>query len=198
MEPITIGQSAPSFRLPSAQGGEVALEDFRGRKNVIVWFTKGMGCPFCRAHMSQLARAVPELEKRDAEVLEVTVSPLRRARLYAQKFPLPFPYLCDPDYQARHAWGLGSRSHGPLYYMSNMMKGMRMEVPKNDFGNFGPPPDEMLRILADDDMGLFIVDKQGTLRYALAGAYVTNEGPRAIPSNDEILRELERCESRVA
>src|SRR5437867_2547020 len=94
---LRVGDSAPGFRLSSADGREIALDDYRGKENVIVWFTKGMGCPFCRQKMSQLARAYPEMRKRGAEVLEVSVSTPARARFYGQKFPLPFPYLADPD-----------------------------------------------------------------------------------------------------
>ncbi|MBM3221121.1 MAG: redoxin domain-containing protein [Candidatus Rokubacteria bacterium] len=36
-----IGTPAPSFRLPSAQGADVALEDYRGR-SVVLWFSKGL------------------------------------------------------------------------------------------------------------------------------------------------------------
>ena len=38
------------------------------------------------------------------------------------------------------------------------------------------------------------MDKQGIVRYALGGAYLTEAGMRTIPSNDEILRELDRCQ----
>jgi peroxiredoxin len=31
MSGIVVGQPAPSFRLPSAQGPEIALEEFRGK-----------------------------------------------------------------------------------------------------------------------------------------------------------------------
>ena len=37
MDGIAIGQPAPSFRLPSAQGTEVALEDYRGKNHVVGW-----------------------------------------------------------------------------------------------------------------------------------------------------------------
>jgi peroxiredoxin len=36
-----IGARAPSFRLPTAQGTDVALEDYRGR-SVVLWFSKGL------------------------------------------------------------------------------------------------------------------------------------------------------------
>ena len=37
-----IGAPAPLFRLPTATGGEVALEDYRGRSSVVLWFSKGL------------------------------------------------------------------------------------------------------------------------------------------------------------
>jgi peroxiredoxin Q/BCP len=190
MEGITVGKPAPAFRLPSAQGEEIGLEDYRGRKNVIVWFTKGMGCPFCRSQMTQISRAYPDMQKLDGEVLEVTVSPVRRARIYAEKFRLPFPYLCDPDYQVRQQWGIASRQHGVGHYVTSLVKGLTASHPPNDFGTFPPPLDEMRRVLNDDDMGFFIVDKQGIVRYATTGAYRADGSGVSLPGNEDVLREL--------
>jgi peroxiredoxin len=39
---LTIGTPAPNFRLVSAQGPEINLEDYRGRRNVILWFSQGL------------------------------------------------------------------------------------------------------------------------------------------------------------
>ncbi len=195
MEPMATGKAAPPFRLPSAQGPEIGLEDYRGQSNVIVWFTKGIGCPFCRQHMTHLARGYDRFRALGAEILEITSSPPARARAYASRFRLTFPYLCDPDYTVGPAYGLEARPHGPVYYVKTMLAGMKLSVPENDFGTFGTPAGEMLRVMRDDDMGFFIVDRQGVIRYSLGGSYGTPEGSRAIPSNDEIIRELERLQS---
>ena len=193
MATVAVGQMAPPFRLPSGQGPEVALEDYRDRKHVIVWFTKGMACPFCRTQMSQLARSYGEFAARDAEIIEVTNSTPERARVYARKFSLRFPYLCDPDYSVRRTWGLDARSHGPAYYAKMLYMGMTLPKPESDYAGESAKLTEMPSLLADEDMGFFIVDKRGVIRYALGGAYVTPTGMRQIPSNDEILRELDRC-----
>ena len=37
-----IGAPAPAFRLATAAGTEVALEDYRGAKSVVLWFSKGL------------------------------------------------------------------------------------------------------------------------------------------------------------
>jgi hypothetical protein len=65
-----------------------------------------------------------------------------------------------------------------------------MPVPPNDFGDFSPPMDEVRRLLNDDDMGFFIVDKQGIVRYATTGVYTGDASGVPLPGNDEVLREL--------
>jgi peroxiredoxin len=193
MTSIAINQPAPAFRLPSGQGPEVGLEDYRDRKHVIVWFTKGMACPFCRQQMSQLARGYPQLAARDAEIVEVTGTAPERARVYAQKFSLRFPYLCDPDYSVRRTWGLGVRSHGPVYYARTLYAGLTAPKFQTDYTGEPTKLTEMPNLLADDDMGFFIVDKRGVVRYAQGGPYFSASGPRKIPSMEEILGELDRC-----
>lgn len=37
------GATAPDFRLRSADGGEVALRDFRGKRAVLLYFSMGPG-----------------------------------------------------------------------------------------------------------------------------------------------------------
>jgi sensor domain CHASE-containing protein len=57
------------------------------------------------------------------------------------------------------------------------------------------PVRELPALLHDSDMGLFIVDREGVVRYKQASAYVTEHGLNTIPSVDELVRELERCAS---
>jgi hypothetical protein len=37
------GDIAPAFRLPAAQGGSIALADFRNKKDVLLYFSMGPG-----------------------------------------------------------------------------------------------------------------------------------------------------------
>jgi peroxiredoxin len=191
MNVVKIGDRPPAFRLPTAQGPDVGLEDFAGR-SVIVWFTKGMACPFCRQHMSRLARGYAAIKARGAEVLQVTLTKPERARVFARQFTLPFPYLCDPDYRVRQSWGMDVRSHGVGYYARALLKGMVSPQVENDYGKINPTPGDLPSLLADEDAGLFILDGAGIVRFATAGAYAQGGVPQALPGNDEILRELGR------
>jgi peroxiredoxin len=192
MNAVDVGHVAPSFRLPSGQGPEVGPEDYRGRHNVIVWFTKGMACAFCRTQMAQLRRGYSTLRDLNAEILQVTPTTPERARFYASRFPIPYPYLSDPDYRVRRAWGLEVRSHSLAWYARTLVSGLRLPEPPTDFGKVPGSVSEIPALLADEDMGFFILDRDGVVRYRLVGAYAGSEGTRPIPSNDEIAAELRR------
>ena len=194
MTPIGVGQTAPSFRLPAATGGDVSLDDFRGRNPVVVWFTKGMACAFCRQHMSQLARGYGRFKDLRGELLQITLTPPERARTYAEKFRLPFPYLCDPDYRVRRSWGLDRRARSPLWYAGTLYACTKWPKPSDDFGKVPVALAEMPKMLADDDAGLFVLDRAGIVRYASTAAYVTAQGVHALPANEEIAAVLADCE----
>jgi peroxiredoxin len=197
MAGIEVGQRAPSFRLPAGHGGDIGPDDYRGRSSLIVWFTKGMACPFCRTQMSQLARGYPRLKAAGAEVLQVSPTKPERARFYARNFPIPFPYLCDPDYEIHRAWGLGVRSHSMLWYAKLMYEVTKMPMPPPaEIGDPRATLAERPALFHDTDMGFFVLDREGVVRYKQAGHYMTEHGVRQIPSADEIVRTLEQCEGR--
>ena len=191
---MRIGETPPTFTLPSGQGGDIGLADYRGRKNLVIWFTKGMACAFCRTQMSQLARGYERIKALNAEIVEVTPTKPDRARFYVKNFPIPFPYLCDPDYRVFKDWGLDVRSHSPLWYAKMAVGAARMEKPKSDLGEPSVTLPEMAQLFHDNDMGFFVLDRAGVVRYTLSGSYMAMHGPRQLPSIDEIVQELEQCD----
>jgi peroxiredoxin len=198
MSGLSIGEVAPSFRLPSGQGSDIGPEDYRGRSNLIVWFTKGMGCSFCRSHMSQLARGYPQFRQLETEILEVTPTYPARAKIYVNHFRIPFPYLCDPDMSVWGEWGLDVQSHPIGWYVKKFIEVQRAPKPPSDYGEVEPSLREIRGLMKDNDMGFFILDRNGVVRYSLGGTYGTEQGVRQIPTNEEIIRELRRCEEGAA
>jgi peroxiredoxin len=199
MREVTVGREAPAFRLPAAQGGEVGPEDYRGQRNLILFFAKGMACGFCRQKMSQLARGLSRFRALDAEILMVSPTPLPRGKVYARSFTLPFPYLCDPDYRVFEMYGMPVRPHSLLWKARVFASATRLPPPEDDFAALKPSPTELPRLFNDDDLGFFILDKPGIVQYSNSGPYTIVEGTKivgmhSIPSNEEIAAELERCQ----
>lgn len=97
---------APDFRLAAAAGGEIALSDYRGRKSLLLWFSKGLFCPFCRRNMARLGQAYPRFQNAGAVILQVTLNTIEEAKVYFQNYSLPTPYLCDDQRQVHSRYGV--------------------------------------------------------------------------------------------
>src|SRR5512137_1498189 len=70
-QPPTVGQPAPLFSLTSVQGATVDLASYRGRSNVVVWFSRGFTCPFCRVCMDGMTEGYQGLRDEGTEIIQV-------------------------------------------------------------------------------------------------------------------------------
>lgn len=104
-EVVNIGDPAPDFALPNADGNETRLSDHGGRE-VVLFFIREFGCPVCRRHSTGLGHRYEEFQKAGAEVLVVTPGDTQRAKAYASALALPFPVLADADREVYRLYGL--------------------------------------------------------------------------------------------
>ncbi len=65
------GGVAPGFSLETVEGRRVALEDFKGRKIILVFFTTW--CPYCAAKLSALEKEKAQFEKEGIVLLPIDV-----------------------------------------------------------------------------------------------------------------------------
>src|SRR2546428_7897452 len=65
LERPSVGEIAPRFALSSLNGQTVDLAAYRGHANVVVWFSRGFTCPFCRVYTDGVRAGYDAL--RDAE-----------------------------------------------------------------------------------------------------------------------------------
>jgi peroxiredoxin len=105
--PVQPGEPAPGFELPAInRGGTVSLDDFRGRRAVLIGLFRGLHCPFCRRQIVTLGAAQPALQAAGVETLAVVNTPPERARLYFRHRPTPVTLLADPDCRTHQAFGV--------------------------------------------------------------------------------------------
>jgi len=181
-----VGHAAPEFRLAAAQGGDIGPQDFRGSKHVVLWFSKGLFCPFCRRNMAQLGLRYPEIQGLGAEVLQVTHNTLDEARGYLKHYPMKFPYLCDPERAAHERYGvalLGMNLGGSLASSAAVVVDL---VTK---GETTPPPIPYFKRYAGKDtaQAVFVLDRAGVVRAE------HRLGPNApLPSAADLISELQK------
>ena len=101
-----VGQDAPDFTLTSHQDTEITLSQFRGQKNVILFFVRAPACWHCREHVEQLGRLYDQYQSFNTEVLVVIDASAEEARDYAKQTHAKFPVLANPGHTIYELYGL--------------------------------------------------------------------------------------------
>lgn len=88
-------QDAPPFRLPSLDGREYALSDFRGQPVILSFFTTW--CPYCAEELPLLEKLYKEYrEKASLVVLGINLQePENLVRKFTERIGISFPVLLD-------------------------------------------------------------------------------------------------------
>lgn len=104
-----IGNMAPAFTLLDQDGNKVSLKQFRGEKNVVLYFYPKAMTPGCTVQACGIRDSKKELAKLDTVVLGVSPDPVARLGRFIDKQDLNFTLLSDEDHSMTEkygAWGL--------------------------------------------------------------------------------------------
>ncbi|MEV0463755.1 thioredoxin-dependent thiol peroxidase [Nocardia tengchongensis] len=101
---LSPGDPAPDFTLPDADGKDISLSDYRGRK-VIVYFYPAASTPGCTKQACDFRDNLAELDGAGIDV--VGISPDKPAKLakFRDTEQLTFPLLSDPEKETLSAYG---------------------------------------------------------------------------------------------
>jgi len=92
---IAVGQPAPDFVLKDQNQQEVKLNDFRGKKNVVLVFYPLDWSPTCTKEHACFANDLKRFEQLDAQVLGLSVDSVWSHKAYAEKMSIRYPLLAD-------------------------------------------------------------------------------------------------------
>jgi peroxiredoxin Q/BCP len=116
-----IGNMAPAFTLPDQDGDKVSLKQFKGEKNVVLYFYPRAMTPGCTVQACGIRDSAKALAKLDTVVLGVSPDPVAKLGKFIEKEQLNFTLLSDEDHAVTEkygAWGLkkfmGRESMGVL------------------------------------------------------------------------------------
>jgi thioredoxin-dependent peroxiredoxin len=104
-----IGNMAPAFSLLDQDGNKVSLKQFRGEKNVVVYFYPKAMTPGCTVQACGIRDSKKQLAKLDTVVLGVSPDAVARLGRFIEKQDLNFTLLSDEDHAITEkygAWGL--------------------------------------------------------------------------------------------
>ncbi|MBJ8342456.1 thioredoxin-dependent thiol peroxidase [Antrihabitans sp. YC3-6] len=98
------GDDAPDFTLSDADGNDVSLADYRGRK-VIVYFYPAASTPGCTKQACDFRDSLADLNGAGLAVLGISPDKPAKLAKFRDAEALTFPLLSDPERTTLEAWG---------------------------------------------------------------------------------------------
>ena len=115
-----IGNLAPAFTLKDQNGESVTLKDFRGKKNVVIYFYPKAMTPGCTVQACGIRDYKAEFKKIKTEVLAISPDSFEKLKKFESKKELNFTLLSDEDHKIADKYG----SWGPKQFMGKHYDGI--------------------------------------------------------------------------
>ncbi len=114
---MEIGERAPEILGKDANGQEIRLSDFKGKKLVLYFYPKDMTSG-CTAEACNLRDNIDLLQENGYAVVGASVDDAKSHQKFIAKHELPFPLIADTDKTLVEAFGVwGEKSmYGRKYF----------------------------------------------------------------------------------
>jgi len=103
---INVGEQAPDFTLPAANGESVTLSGKLAEGPVILSFYRGGWCPFCNLELQALQALLPEIRALGASLIGISPETPDNSMTTAEKHRLEFAVLSDIGNKTSRDYGL--------------------------------------------------------------------------------------------
>jgi peroxiredoxin Q/BCP len=104
MTRLSPGDLAPQFTLPDADGKDVSLADFRGRK-VVVYFYPAAMTPGCTTQACDFRDNLASLQGAGYAVVGISPDKPEKLAKFRERDAVNFPLLSDPSKEALQVYG---------------------------------------------------------------------------------------------
>jgi len=101
-----LGAPAPDFTLQDQHGNAVSLSQFRGSKQVLLYFYPKAMTPGCTVQACGLRDVKGELDALDTVVLALSPDTVKSLKKFAERDGLNFTLLSDADHAVAEQYGV--------------------------------------------------------------------------------------------
>lgn len=100
------GDSAPAFSAATADGTVSSISDFKGKRNLVLFFYVMDNTPGCTREARAFRDAISAFDERNTAVVGVSTNSVESHERFAANNELPFPLLSDSDGRIAEAYGV--------------------------------------------------------------------------------------------
>jgi len=170
---LKVGEKAPDFNLPNPKGESVNLHSLLEKGPVILNFYRGGWCPYCNLELNAYQKHLEEINDLGASLVAISPETPDNSLSTAEKNDLKFDVLSDVGNKTANQFGLVFKLPSELHEIY-LKFGINIPKFNGDDSWEIPMP------------GTYVIDKDGTVKYAFADADYTK---RADP--DEVISKLQ-------
>lgn len=106
MTKLKIGDKAPDFSATTYDGQRIGLDDFLGKRGIVIFFYPKDGTPVCTQEACAFRDSYEKFAQAGTEVIGVSGDEDEVHRTFAQKHKLSFPLVSDANGLLRRAFGV--------------------------------------------------------------------------------------------
>ena len=103
---VAVGDQAPNFSLPSADGSDVSLAEYLGKSSVVLYFYPRDNTPVCTKEACSFRDSYKAFTDMGAVVIGVSSDSEQSHQNFAERNNLPFKLLSDKHGQVRKLYGV--------------------------------------------------------------------------------------------
>ncbi|NOY59169.1 MAG: thioredoxin-dependent thiol peroxidase [Calditrichaeota bacterium] len=102
---LQVGDTAPDFSLSASTGQTVSLQDYLGKKRVVLYFYPKDNTSGCTKEACSFRDNLQNIEVKDTVVLGISADSLKSHDKFIEKYDLNFPLLSDQEHKVAEAYG---------------------------------------------------------------------------------------------
>jgi peroxiredoxin len=152
-KPLTVGATAPDVTIQNLKGKNLRLAAILRNKPTILIFYRGGWCPFCNAHLSDLATIEDQVRARGFQIVAISPDTPIELNKTITKDRLPYQLYSDSSANAMKKYGVAYRLDDPTFMKMRDGYGVDLEKWSGRNHHILPVP------------SVFVIDKLGTIQF---------------------------------
>ena len=170
---LDVGTKAPLFEAVDHNENPILLKDLINKGPVVLFFYRGVWCPYCNRHLYEVQSELPKLYEKGAQVIAVTPEKPEYINEMIENTGATFTIVYDKDYKIAKAYGVNFQpKQSQINYANNAKDANLVDAHNNEEINLPIP-------------ATYIIDKNGKITWR---HFDPNFRKRA--SVDEIVKHL--------